>query len=376
MTAFTSSSRLHRLRNAALVVGSVWLCSAGLSDARAQSAAPMPTATIALHAAGGVSFLDGVIQPVKQSTVSAQASGRIASFVVKAGDKVRAGQLLATIDDREASVAQQRSQAQVDQAQAELRNAQAQYTRTRDLQAQGYVSRAALDTAAAQLESAQAQNAQASAATRMSGLAQSFTKVSAPFDGWVLQTDAQVGDLAVPGKPLLVIYAPVPMRAVVQVPASRAAFIHQATQVQVEHIHPSAVLASGEDDSSTWVTPSARSLVPSSDPVSQTTEWRLELPAAHSAAWVPGQQVRVKFTTASGANRQVLAVPQAAIVRRGELTGVYVQTGSHFSLRAVRLGASLGEGLTQVLAGLRAGDVVALDPLRAVQAPAAAASTR
>ncbi|MFY8042378.1 MAG: efflux RND transporter periplasmic adaptor subunit [Rhodoferax sp.] len=319
----------------------------------------VPTFAVGLKQSGASTFLDGVVQPVKQSTVSAQASGRIASFVVKAGDKVKAGQLLATIDDREASVGQQRSQAQVDQADADLRNAKANFDRTKDLQAKGFISQAALDTADAQLKSAKAQRDQASAAIRQSSLAQGFTRVTAPFDGWVLQTDAQAGDLAVPGKPLLVIYAPLPLRVVVQVPASRAVLVGQAAQVQVQ---------AGEALPDAWITPSATSVIPSSDPVSQTTEWRLELPAAQSAGLVPGLQVQVKFSAAAAANRSLLAVPEQAIVRRGELTAVYVKNGEIFTLRAVRLGQKLGADGTEVLAGLKAGDVVALDTVRAAQA--------
>ena len=319
----------------------------------------LPTFTVGLKQSGASTFLDGVVQPVKQSTVSAQASGRIASFVVKAGDKVKAGQLLATIDDREASVGQQRSQAQVDQADADLRNAKANFDRTKDLQAKGFISQAALDTADAQLKSAKAQRDQASAAIRQSSLAQGFTRVTAPFDGWVLQTDAQAGDLAVPGKPLLVIYAPLPLRVVVQVPASRATLVGQAANVQVQ---------AGEALPDAWITPSATSVIPSSDPVSQTTEWRLELPAAQSAGLVPGMQVRVKFSAPAAANRSLLAVPEQAIVRRGELTAVYVKNGDVFALRAVRLGQKLGADGTEVLAGLKAGDVVALDTVRAAQA--------
>lgn len=325
------------------------------AGARAQTT---PTFTVGLKQGGASTYLDGVVQPVKQSTVSAQASGRIASFLVKAGDNVKAGQLLATIDDREASVGQQRSQAQVDQADADLRNAKANFDRTKDLQAKGFISQSALDTADTQLKSAKAQRDQASAAIRQSSLAQGFTRVTAPFDGWVLQTDAQAGDLAVPGKPLLVMYAPLPLRVVVQVPASRAAQVGQAANVQVQ---------AGEALPDAWITPSSTSVIPSSDPVSQTTEWRLELPAAHSAGLVPGLQVRVKFSPAVAANRSLLAVPEQAIVRRGELTAVYVKNGEVFTLRAVRLGQKLGADGTEVLAGLKAGDVVALDTVRAAQ---------
>src|SRR5215207_2046338 len=65
--------------------------------------------------------LDGVVEPVKQSTVAAQTSGRLSQLAIKAGDRVRAGQLLAIIDDRESQAGLQRSRAQTAQAEAELR---------------------------------------------------------------------------------------------------------------------------------------------------------------------------------------------------------------------------------------------------------------
>jgi len=188
----------------------------------------VPTIVVQSSTTADNYVLDGVIQAVKQTTVSAQASGRIASFGVKAGDKIRAGQVVATIDDRETQVGIQRSQAQMSQAEAELGNAKAQMERTRDLQAQGFLSKAAFDTANTQYQSALAQSEQARANVRQSGIAHGFTRVTAPMDGWVLQTFAQAGDLAVPGTPLLVVYAPQPLRAVVQVPASRSQSVRQA----------------------------------------------------------------------------------------------------------------------------------------------------
>ena len=325
----------------------------------------VPTAKVQASAAAIGTELDGVVQAVKQSTVSAQTTGRIASFMVKAGDKVRAGQVLATIDDREAQVGMQHAQAQVNQADADLRNAQAQLERTRNLQAQGFVSKAALDTADAQYQSARAQREQAAASTRQSALAQGYTRVTAPLDGWVLQTFAQAGDLAVPGSPLLVVYAPQPLRAMVQVPASRSQAVRQAKQTAV------LVDSSGSLQS---IVPLNRLEVPSSDPVSQTTEWRMDLPAKESATLLPGQQVRVSFSGAdTTAASPRLLVPTAAVVRRGELCAVYVTSGKGFALRAVRLGREAADGV-EVLAGLRAGEVVATDPLRAAQIDAVPAS--
>jgi RND family efflux transporter MFP subunit len=318
---------------------------------------PVPTAAVQSKSVGALVVLDGVIEAVKQSTVSAQASGRIATLAVKAGDKVHAGQTLATIDDREATAGVQRSQAQVNQAEAELRNAKANVERTKDLQSKGFVSKAALDSADAQYQSAQAMRDQAAAGARQSGLAQGFTRVTAPFDGWVLQTHSQVGDLAVPGKPLMTVYAPQPLRAVVQVPASRAQSVLTATQTTIK--------VDNGQDKPMWITPASRSAIPSADPVSQTTEWRFEIPSKDAVSLVPGQQVNVLFQKAQSDSVARLVVPLASVVRRGELTAVYVSTGQGFSLRAVRLGSLQGNESIEVLAGLASGDVVALDPVRA-----------
>ncbi len=339
----------HLTRHALLGAGLL-----AVSAAMAQGAIEVPVVAARVKAVGTGFELDGVIQPVKQSTVSAQAAGRIVTLLVKAGDKVRAGQLLATIDDREAQTGVQRSQAQVAQAQAELRNAQANFDRTRDLQGKGFVSAAALDSAESQLKGAQAGRDQAGAGASQSALAQGFTRVLAPFEGWVLQTQAEAGDLAVPGKPLLTLYAPLPIRAVVQVPVSRSGVARSATAVEV------LVPAGGTPGQ--WIRPVASSSVPTADAVSQTIEWRLELPAEAAKALLPGQQVRVRFV---GMQADRMVVPMAAVLRRGELTAVYVVAGKGFALKAVRLGAEHGAEGVEVVAGLSDGDRVALDPVKA-----------
>jgi RND family efflux transporter MFP subunit len=266
---------------------------------------------------------------------------------------------LATIDDREAQTGVQRSQAQLAQAQAELLNAQASFERTRDLQARGFLSAAALDAAQAQLKTTQAGRDQADAGLRQSALAQGFTRVTAPFDGWVLQTQAEAGDLAVPGKPLLTLYAPLPLRVVVQVPVSRAGAARSASLLEI-------LLPDGR-----WVKPAAKSTVPSADPVSQTVEWRLELTAESAKALLPGQQVRVRF---AGAQVSRLLAPVGSVLRRGELTAVYVVSGKGFALRTVRLGASHGAQGVEILAGLAEGERIALDPVQSGMAQAVPAA--
>ncbi len=350
----TSVDRVRRLLPGLLLLAA--------SAAQAQGVIQVPTVQIGARNVSTGYEIDGVIEPVKQSVISAQASGRIVTLAVKMGDRVKAGQLLATIDDRETAVGVQRSQAQVAQAEAELRNAQVSFERTRDLRAQGFVSQAALDVAETQYKAAQAGHVQAAAGARASALSQGYTRVTAPYDGWVLQTHAEAGDLAVPGKPIVTVYAPLPLRAVVQVPASLADSTRAAREVLVQ-------LGAANGDSQ-WVAPIKRSAMPAADPVSQTVVWRLDLSSQAAQNLLPGQQVRVRFVGGQ-ANRTV--VPAAAVLRRGELTAVYVASDKGFVLRAVRLGADHGAEGVEIVAGLAAGERVALDPVKAGLAGAVAA---
>jgi RND family efflux transporter MFP subunit len=331
------------------------------ATAQSTQAPQVPVMTVGAQAVGAGLEMDGSLQAVRQTVLSAQASGRIAQLSVKAGDRVKAGQVLAVIDDRATQAGVAQAQAGVAQADAQRVNAQAQFERTRDLRAQGFVAQAALDTAQSQLKAAQAGLAAARAGQTQSAVAQGFTRLTAPFDGWVLQTHAEAGALAMPGTPVLTVYAPQPIRAVVYLPASQQALAQQAEQAQGIEVRLPG--------SERWVRPASSTSLPAADPVSQTVEWRLDLSAADGAQQVPGRPVRVRF--AGSGEQQRLVVPDAVLVRRGELTAVYVVTPrgagqpDGFSLRAVRTGAAHGAAGLEVLAGLKAGERVALDPVRA-----------
>lgn len=334
------------------VATSLWLVQVNAAEADVI----VPTLKVQRGGAPAVATFDGSLQPVKQSTVAAQVGGSVVALLVKAGDVVRAGQPLARLDPRDAQAGLARADAVVAQAQAELSQARQNADRTRELRAQGFISQAALDTALTQQAAAQAGVAQALAARRQAALISGHAQVTAPFAGVVLATLVEVGDLAVIGRPLLTLYQPGALRAVVQVPVSRAAIAQSALDVGIE-------LPDGR-----LLKPTARQPLPSTDPVSQTVEWRLLLSAADSASGRPGQSVRVHFRLPAApvavGREGALSVPSGAVLRRGELSAVYVVDNGQFVLRPVRTGVSAGDSI-ELLAGVQDGQVIARDAVRA-----------
>jgi RND family efflux transporter MFP subunit len=332
-----------------------------LAGETAPMAVPIAVPTIVVAPASGAASrteFDATLQPVRQATIAAQASGNVLAVLVKPGDAVRGGQVLARLDARDATAGLARGEAGVAQADAESRNARLAAERSQELHAQGFISQVALDNADTRARAAQAGLQQAQGARRQAALAQDFTTVTAPYGGVVMATHLEAGDLASPGRPIVTVYAPGALRAVVQVPASRASALASA---QVE-------LPAAGGQPARWVEPLRRTELPGADPVSQTVEWRLELPPG--APGRPGQSVRVRVASAavsagSAAEARPLALPASAVLRRGELTAVYVARDSAFSLRAVRAGAATGDGQVAVLAGLKPGEQVAADAQRA-----------
>lgn len=295
--------------------------------------------------------VDGVIEAVRQSTVSAQISGRVTEIHFDVGDTVKKGQLILRIDEREAAQAVAGSQAQVMQAQASLQNAEATYQRSRQLFAQKFISQAALDKAQADYQLALAQAAASRAGAGQSALTQGYTSVIAPYSGVVSAKLVEVGEMVVPGKPLMTGFDPTQLRATVNLPQQIVPSIGAHPEVQVEI--PALKRR---------ITPATVAVQPVADARTHSTQVRVTLPP-NEAGIYPGMFVRVHFV--QGKSRK-LTVPASAVLRRSEVIAVYVldeQGGLH--LRQVRLGEMAGQDEIEILAGLNPGDRVALDAVKA-----------
>lgn len=317
----------------------------------ARAAETVATATVQYRDIHDVHMADGTVEAVKQSTVAAQISGRVVEVRFDVGDYVKRGEVIVRIDEREVSDAHASAQARLAQAQATLGNAQAHYERTRELFTRRFVSQAALDQALADYRAAQAQLEAAAAAASQAATVRSFATVTAPYSGVVAARHVELGETVTPGKPLMTGFDPSDLRVVVDLPQAQVHRIGRDAAVDVEFP------ALNERVQARTVTVS-----PAADARTHTTRVRLTLPRYVKGAY-PGMYARVRFLL--GRVRK-LVIPATAVVRRTEVTGVYVVADDGaIRFRQIRLGEMAGETEVEVLAGLKPQEKVAVDPVKA-----------
>lgn len=315
--------------------------------------AQVATVRVDARPVSGALSAEATVEAVRQATLAAQVPGRVLDVRVDAGDAVREGQLLLRIDAAEAAQAFAAAEAGVVQAQANRSRAQADFERARSLFERKFISAAALDQARTTYDAAAAQLRAAEAGREQAGTVQGYTRITAPLSGLVAARHVEPGEMAQPGRELVTVYDPASLRAVADVSQQRIAALGAGPlKARVEL-----------PDSGRWFDAARVTVLPAADARTHTVRVRIELPGG-VAGVVPGSFARVHFATAE---RGRLVVPAGAILRRGELTAVYVaDEAGNFSLRQLRLGETLAdEDGVEVLAGLRSGETVALDPVQA-----------
>ncbi len=316
-----------------------------------QAAEQLAVASVEYRGVAQTYSVEGLVEATRQSTVSAQIAGRVKEVLFDVGDRVNKGQVILRIDQREAAQAVAGSQAQVSQAQANLQNARATLERNKQLLSQKFISQAALDKAQAEYQVALAQAAASKAGAGQADLAQGYTTVVAPYGGLVAARLVEVGEMVMPGKPLMTGFDPAALRVVVNVPQEKMAAIGTHPQASIEV--PSM---------NRWIKAASTTVQPLADVRTHSTSVRISLPANQAGVY-PGMFVRAHFVVGK---LKKLVVPNSAVLRRGEVVAVYVMDEKNsVKLRQVRLGNVQAEGVVEVLAGLNAGERIALDPIKA-----------
>lgn len=301
-----------------LALAGLQACSDSPEEAAAPQRAAVDVVATPAWVAGTARAYPGRIEARRLAEVATRASGVLRTLPVDVGDRVRAGQIVAVLDGEDVS-------ARIRAAEAQFGLAEQTHGRVERLAGQGAASQQELDAATAQLESARAALADARAQA-------GYVEVTAPFSGVVTERMADVGDLAVPGRPIIRVQSDGAMRVVSDLPADARAIAEVGAPLLVE--------AEGRSHAATLTR-----VVPVLDPASR--RFRVEAALDEPGSLRPGTVVSVRIPGAGESSRWV---PEDAVVRRGQLTGVFTVESDTVRLRWLRLGRSV-DGASEVLAG-------------------------
>jgi RND family efflux transporter MFP subunit len=337
-----------------------------------------------MHEAGGV------VRARTTATITSRLLAPVMEVRVAPGDRVRAGQVLVRLDDRDLSAAERRAvsarqaaeqasraaEAERDASRASLALATAQHKRMAMLHDRKSATDDELDQAVAGLDAARSRmsaaearvaetaagSSAAAAGADAASVGASFAIITAPFDGLVTEKLVEPGNMAAPGTPLLRVEQAGALRLDVRLDESRTAGVHPGQRVHVQ-------FDSHVTTASSSSAPEARGRVEGRVvEVSRAVEAgphaflvKIELPPAIR---VPsGAFARAFFP---GPTRRVAVVPRTAIVSRGQLTSVFVLDGELARLRLVSVGEAVEEGgspaLIEILSGLQQGERVIASP--------------
>ena len=317
------------------------------SAAPGVAAVPFETVTATLEDAARERVWDGRVEAVNQATVSAQTSGRIAELPFDVNDYVEAGAVLMRFTDTEQKAALAQAEAALQEATARLAEANQEFERFSKMIENNSVSRAAFDQSRANRDATRARlNA---ARSRVEGAKEQleYTVIRAPYAGIVSKRHVELGELVSPGQPVISGLSLQSLRVNVDVPQS---MFHAIRTIGKAFVYVNDERIAAE----------SLTFFPVADAEANTFRVRVNLPDG-AATLYPGMFVKVGFVVGE---TQRLLVPVEAVVRRSELSGVYVADGEAVALRQVRLGRRYGDSI-EVLSGLSEGEAVAFDPVAA-----------
>ncbi|HWP46644.1 MAG TPA: efflux RND transporter periplasmic adaptor subunit [Candidatus Limnocylindrales bacterium] len=342
----------------------------------------------------------GTVRSKTTSVLSSKIIGYVKTIHVHEGDRVRAGQLLIEIDDRDARAQLQKAQAGLREAQDALEEvertiraseaskeaaeahkalAASTFDRYKSLRESQIISQQQFDEAQAKYRMADAEVDrankvlqsvmakknqvlakidQAKADVANAQIYLGYTRITSPISGIVTARQIDVGFLAVPGVPLLTIEDDTQYRLEASVEESQIGKIHLKDPVRVR------IDALGDKELEGRVT----EIVPASDPASRSYTVKIDLPTETKETDTPqilrsGLFGRAHFSLG---HKEVIMVLQKAIIERGQLTNVYVVDSSHIArLRLIKTGKQYGDRV-EVLSGLNDGDQVVVEGIEAL----------
>jgi RND family efflux transporter MFP subunit len=324
-----------RQLNLILLAGVILLAPACKGKEAAEHAQPatLPTlevrvVSVSAQPAQHQNEVVGTVTAAESATIAAKVAGVITGLPVNVGSAVRQGQVLVRISAGEIN-------AQLAQADTQLAQAKRNLEREQRLLAKEAATRETVKNLEEAVRLAEAGRQQAQT---MVG----YTTLTAPFSGLVAQKIANIGDLATPGAPLLVVENNNRLQVAVPVPEALLA------QIKSGDLLPLAIPAANFSG-----TGKVAEISPAGDPASRTATVKLAVAAPGLRA---GQFARVTLPGV-GASDNALSVPAPAVVAFGQMEKIFVVENGTAHLRLVRTGAN-HDGRVEILAGLAGGEQV------------------
>ena len=291
----------------------------------------------------------GTVEALESVRVASRLMGYIRDIAVVEGQAVKAGQRLFTIDPLDIEGAVEQARLGLKQAEDAMKDAEADYKRFENLYKDEVVTRQNYEKMKLNYDMAVTRAAQAKAGLGTAQGQMRYATVTSPINGVVTQKLANEGDIAAPGHPVLMVENP----ARLQVRGSVSEDIHRGLKLGAQVM----VEVDGQDQA---VAAKVAQLAPAADPMTHTYTVKLDIAAPGLKS---GTFARILFPTGK---RTVLAVPEAAVLERAGIVGVFVvDAQGSAQYRMVRLGKQEG-GLVEVLSGLNPGDKVVTGNANAV----------
>ncbi len=282
----------------------------------------------------------------KQATLSTRLMGQIAMLEVSEGDLVQAGQTLIRIKSTDIEANRAQVKANLIEAQAALQNAKRDYERMQALFDKQSATQKELDDMQTRYQMAQAKIEAIQEMQKGVSANLDYATITAPFTGYVVKKMANAGDMANPGQPILMIEVPDDFEVIAKVPESDISLFEMGDPVEIFV----------EAISETKLTGKVARINPAGGYGGAQYEVKIELTADKNQRKALKSGMYARLTLQKGKAEGRILVPETAIVRRGQLEGLFtVNQQNEAMLRWVRTGKK-ANGQVEILSGLDDGE--------------------
>ncbi len=322
----------------------------------------VPAIRMSRSQANAVLTASGYVVAKQKASVASKGTGRLTYLGVEEGDQVRAGQIIARLEDQDVLAAFDRARADLAVARADSDDAGRTVERQRTLFASGLTSRAELDAAEARIRRVEATILSAVANVRAAEVAVENTRIRAPFDGTVLTKDADVGEVVAP------FASSISSRGAVVTMAAMSSLeveadVSESNIMRVRTGQPCTITLDAYPDKQ--YPGVVHKIVPTADRAKATVLTRVRFRERDSHV-LPEMSAKVAFLPEDAAapaaeSAPVLTVPASALIRRDGRDIVLVLRGEALAETPVRVGDRLGTRV-EIREGLADQDQVADRP--------------